>query len=127
MEQSVHRPLSQSGLPIVRRVNSAIGERVGLDLLRAPPNHPAQVQGSGFGVRDSRGVTQYPEPCGSGNSPGSNKQVFRCWDEGKERVDGAERPSTLNQVWSCRLTVASIPQSANEDCVDPLRGTTPPP
>ena len=26
MEQSVHRPLSQSGLPIVRRVNSAIGE-----------------------------------------------------------------------------------------------------
>ena len=36
MEQSVHRPLSQSGLPIVRRVNSAIGERVGLDLLRRP-------------------------------------------------------------------------------------------
>ena len=36
MEQSVHRPLSQSGLPIVRRVNSAIGERVGLDLLRGP-------------------------------------------------------------------------------------------
>ena len=34
MEQSVHRPLSQSGLPIVRRVNSAIGERVGLDPLR---------------------------------------------------------------------------------------------
>ena len=33
MEQSVHRPLSQSGLPIVRRVNSAIRERVGLDLL----------------------------------------------------------------------------------------------
>ena len=36
MEQSVHRPLSQSGLPIVRRVNSAIGERVGSDLLRRP-------------------------------------------------------------------------------------------
>ena len=36
MEQSVHRPLSKSGLPIVRRVNSAIGERVGLDLLRRP-------------------------------------------------------------------------------------------
>ena len=36
MEQSVHRPLSQSGLPIVRRVNSAAGERVGLDLLRRP-------------------------------------------------------------------------------------------
>ena len=27
MEQSVHRPLSQSGLPIVRRVNSAFRER----------------------------------------------------------------------------------------------------
>ena len=36
MEQSVHRPLSQSGLPIVRRVHPAIGERVGLDLLRRP-------------------------------------------------------------------------------------------
>ena len=36
MEQSVHRPLSQSGLPIVRRVNSAAGERVGLDPLRRP-------------------------------------------------------------------------------------------
>ena len=36
MEQSVHRPLIKSGLPIVRRVNSAIGERVGLDLLRRP-------------------------------------------------------------------------------------------
>lgn len=36
MEQSVHRPLSQSCLPIVRRVNSAAGERVGLDLLRRP-------------------------------------------------------------------------------------------
>ena len=35
-------------------------------------------------------------------------------DTGKERVDGAERPSTLNQVWSCGLTVASIPHSANE-------------
>ena len=33
---------------------------------------------------------------------------------GKERVDGAERPSTLNQVWSIRLAVASIPQSVNE-------------
>lgn len=48
-------------------------------------------------------------------------------DLGKERVDGAERPSTLNQVWSCRLTAASIPQSVNEVSVDPLRGTTPPP
>lgn len=36
MEQSVHRPLIKSGLPIVRRANSAIGERVGLDLLRRP-------------------------------------------------------------------------------------------
>ena len=36
MEQSVHRPLSQSGLPIVRRVNSAIRERGRLDLLRRP-------------------------------------------------------------------------------------------
>ena len=48
-------------------------------------------------------------------------------DTGKERVDGAERPSTLVQVWSIRLTVASIPQSVNEVSVDPLRGTTPPP
>lgn len=36
MEQSVHRPLSQSGLRFGRRVNSAAGERVGLDLLRRP-------------------------------------------------------------------------------------------
>ena len=34
MEQSVHRPFYKSGLPIVRRVNSAIRERVGLDPLR---------------------------------------------------------------------------------------------
>ena len=32
----------------------------------------------------------------------------------KERVDGAEHPSTLFQVWSIRLTVASIPQPVNE-------------
>lgn len=32
MEQSVHRPLSQSGLPIVRRVNSVVGERVGFPI-----------------------------------------------------------------------------------------------
>ncbi len=36
MEQSVHRPLSQSGLSIVRRVNYRFRERVGLDLLRRP-------------------------------------------------------------------------------------------
>ena len=48
-------------------------------------------------------------------------------DLGKERVDGAERPSTLEQVWSIRLPAASIPQSVNEVSVDPLRGTTPPP
>ena len=35
-------------------------------------------------------------------------------DEGKERVDGAERPSTLNQVWSIQLPIASIPPSVNE-------------
>lgn len=35
-------------------------------------------------------------------------------DEGKERVDEQVSPSTLNQVWSCRLTVASIPLSVNE-------------
>ena len=54
-------------------------------------------------------------------------QVSSSRDTGKERVDGAERPSTLNQVWSIRLAVASIPQSVNEVSVDPLRGTTPPP
>ena len=54
-------------------------------------------------------------------------QVSSSRDTGKERVDGAERPSTLNQVWSCRLTAASIPLSVNEVSVDPLRGTTPPP
>lgn len=36
MEQSVHRPLSQSVFWLDRRVNSAVGERVGLDLLRRP-------------------------------------------------------------------------------------------
>lgn len=36
MEQSVHRPYSQSRVWLARRVNSAIGERVGLDLLRRP-------------------------------------------------------------------------------------------
>jgi hypothetical protein len=41
-------------------------------------------------------------------------QVSSSRDTGKERVDGAERPSTLNQVWSIRLAVASIPQSVNE-------------
>ena len=54
-------------------------------------------------------------------------------DLGKERVDGAERPSTLNQVWSIQLPAASIPQSANEgyapvvaDCsIDPSTLSTP--
>ena len=54
-------------------------------------------------------------------------------DLGKERVDGAERPSTLIQVWSCGLPAASIPQSANEgyapvvaDCsIDPSTLSTP--
>ena len=36
MEQSVHRPLIKSGLWLHRRVNSAAGERVGLDPLRRP-------------------------------------------------------------------------------------------
>lgn len=31
MEQSIHRPLSQSVFWLDRRVNSAAGERVGLD------------------------------------------------------------------------------------------------
>nr|CAZ72187.1 hypothetical protein [uncultured bacterium] len=34
--------------------------------------------------------------------------------DSKERADGAERPSALNQVWSIRLTAASIPQPVNE-------------
>ena len=36
MEQSVHRPLSQSVFWLDRRVNSAIRERGRLDLLRRP-------------------------------------------------------------------------------------------
>lgn len=36
MEQSVHRPLFKSGFDFDRRVNSATGERVGLDPLRGP-------------------------------------------------------------------------------------------
>jgi hypothetical protein len=46
MEQSVHRPLSQSGLPIVRRVNSAIRERVGLDLRERRPRRPVVTDSS---------------------------------------------------------------------------------
>ena len=44
-------------------------------------------------------------------------------DLGKERVDGAERPSTLNQVWSSVLAVASTPQSVNEGSEIRVRGT----
>ena len=36
MAQCVHRPLSQSGLWLARRVNYRFRERVGLDLLRRP-------------------------------------------------------------------------------------------
>lgn len=35
-------------------------------------------------------------------------------DEGKERADGQVSPSTLIQVWSSVLAVASILQSVNE-------------
>ena len=75
MEQSVHRPLSQSGLPIVRRVNSAIGERVGLDLLRRP-RRPV--------VTDSSiDPPTHPHPelppwlCASGSCRDSSAQGFR--------------------------------------------------
>lgn len=44
-------------------------------------------------------------------------------DEGKERVDGAERPSTLVRVWSIQLPVASIPLSVNEGSEIRIRGT----
>ena len=44
----------------------------------------------------------------------SHPQVSLTRDIGKERVDGAERPSTLLQVWSIQLPVASIPLSVNE-------------
>ena len=40
MEQSVHRPLSQSVFWLDRRVNSAIRERVGLDLRERRPRRP---------------------------------------------------------------------------------------
>jgi len=50
-------------------------------------------------------------------------QVSSSRDTGKERVDGAERPSTLNQVWSIRLPAASIPQSVNEGFEIRIRGT----
>lgn len=50
-------------------------------------------------------------------------QINLNLDMGKERVDGAERPSTLSQVWSIRLAVASIPQSVNEGSEIRIRGT----
>ena len=83
-----------------------------------------RVQGSGFGIPGSDAVSRTLRVR---ELPWFEQASFPLLGRGQERVDGAERPSTLNQVWSCRLTVASIPQSANEDCVDSLRGTTPPP
>lgn len=42
------------------------------------PRPPLMPKGSGFGVRDSRGETQYSEPCGFGMSPlsPSRSQLF---------------------------------------------------
>lgn len=67
-------------------------------------------------------------PFGSACPPhGSIPKSTFLADLGKERVDEQVCPSTLNQVWSIQLPVASIPLSVNEVSVDPLRGTTPPP
>jgi hypothetical protein len=76
MEQSVHRPLSQSGLPIVRRVNSAIGERVGLDLLRRP-RRPV-VTDSSIDPSTHPHPELLPWPCASGSCRDSSAQGFRC-------------------------------------------------
>ena len=74
------------------------------------------------------GETRYAEPYGFGLPPhGSIPKSTFLADLGKERVDEQVCPSTLNQVWSIQLPVASIPLSVNEVSVDPLRGTTPPP
>lgn len=71
---------------------------------QAPSNSP-KGSGSGFGT-PLRGGRRKPRA--------DNPRINLRPDMGKERVDGAERPSTLNQVWSIRLTVASIPQPVNE-------------
>lgn len=69
-----------------------------------PPNHP---WGFGFGVR-------HPLRGGRGKPLAGGARISPTRDSGKERVDGAERPSTLVQVCHIRLTVASIPLSVNE-------------
>ena len=88
-----------------------------------PPYARFGVQGSGFGIPGGDAVSRTLRVR---ELPGSNKQVFRCWDEGKEgsMEQSVHRPLIKSGVR--RLTVASIPQSANEDCVDPLRGISPP-
>lgn len=62
MEQSVHRPLSQSVGGAARRVNSAIGERVGLDLLRRP-RRPVVTDGYIDPSTQSDSRCEFPTPC----------------------------------------------------------------
>lgn len=71
---------------------------------QAPSNSP-KGSGSGFGT-PLRGGRRKPRA--------DNPRINLRPDMGKERVDGAERPSTLIQVWSSVLAVASIPHSVNE-------------
>lgn len=80
---------------------------------QAPSNSP-KGSGSGFGT-PLRGGRRKPRA--------DNPRINLRPDMGKERVDGAERPSTLIQVWSSVLAVASIPQSVNEGSEIRVRGT----
>ena len=81
MEQSVHRPLSQSVFWLDRRVNSAIRER---GLRRSAVRHTSHVTYI-FG-RSSR-IYTCPDLMG-----------FLRRDTGKERVDEQVCRSTLDQV-----------------------------
>ena len=62
MEQSVHRLLSQSVCGAARRVNSVIGERVGLDLLRRP-RRPVVTDGYIDPSIQSDSRCGFPTPC----------------------------------------------------------------
>ena len=66
MEQSVHRPLFKSGLPFARRINSAPGERVGLDPRERGTRRPVVTAS----------YIDPPTPCPP--EPPSSPDAYRC-------------------------------------------------
>lgn len=84
------------------------------------PRPPLMPKGSGFGVRDSRGETQYSEPCGFGMSPLAPSRSQLCsmlGPAGQKKMGALRLP---NQVKENDVAVTLLLRHRRPSAVGPL-------